>query len=129
MRRKELDGIYRDVVAGKGAGTARLRLGKRVDGISRDFVTGNKARARCVWGEAAAATAGWLAAATAGWLPVPFLIMCHTLHMRCCRPDLLSDIFFSVGLELWGLKSANVLETSTSMTPLWQVEGFDQYTS
>ena len=46
-------------------------------------------------------------------LPVPFLIMYHTMHMRCCRPNLVVVIFFSVGLRCKGLKSAKLLETAT----------------
>ena len=33
--------------------------------------------------------------------------------MRCCRPDLVIDIFLTVGLSCKGLKSATVLETAT----------------
>ena len=46
-------GISRDVVDGTGSGTARLRLGRRVDGISRDVVAGKRACAQhvCVWEE------------------------------------------------------------------------------
>ena len=32
--------FYRDVVDGKGSGTARLRVGRRVGGIYRDVVVG-----------------------------------------------------------------------------------------
>ena len=39
--------------------------------------------------------------------------MYHTLHMRCCRPDLVIDIFFFVGLSCEGLKSPKVFETGT----------------
>ena len=46
-------------------------------------------------------------------LPSVVLIMYHTLHMRCCRPDLVTDIFLSVALTCEGLKSAEVLETAT----------------
>ena len=38
--------------------------------------------------------------------------MNHTLHMRCCRLDLVIDIVLSVGLSCKGLKSAKVLETA-----------------
>ena len=44
--------------------------------------------------------------------------MYHTLHMRCCRPDLVIGIFLSFGLSCkWNMK------------PLWKVKGFEQYTS
>ena len=39
--------------------------------------------------------------------------MYHTLHMRCCRPDLVIDIFLFVALTCKGLNSAKVLETVT----------------
>ena len=33
--------------------------------------------------------------------------------MRCCRPDLVIDIFFRVDVSCKGLKSAKVLQTAT----------------
>ena len=59
--------------------------------------------------------------------------MYHTLHMRCCRPDLVIDISLSVGLSCKGLKSAksawNSYDTQKQVKPLWKVKGPEQYTS
>ena len=46
-----------------------------------------------------------------------------TLHMRCCRPDLVIDIFLSVGLSCKSLQSATVLETATKKKHETIVEG------
>ena len=46
--------------------------------------------------------------------PLPFLIMYHTFHMRCCRPDLVIDMFLTVGLTCKDLKSAKVHETAAT---------------
>ena len=63
--------------------------------------------------------------------------MYHTLHLRCCRPDLVLDIFLSVGLSCRGLEICikkkkclkQLREAKKNMKPLCKVKGFEQYTS